>query len=188
MSRAGTKVKGEIAKAEIAPVLLVRILNIPEVLNPATKHSLYLTDCDYDVNSGSHTDIWWFDENNINKLYTSCGIKFESVQVTTDTQIETSTLSIDNVDRAFSSYAQYTTLNGVEVQIFRGFRELLGYPDGAQMLFTGHLKKVVISENALQAEVWADFSLKQRCPRRLYSVTDFPYIPASKDVRQVFRG
>ena len=55
------------------------------------------------------------------------------------------------------------------------------------MLFVGTLKKVVISETEIHAEVWADFSLKRRCPRRLYSLTDFPYIPTIKDIRQVYR-
>ena len=141
MSRAGGRYKSEAIKPAVSPVLLVRILNIPEVLNPDVKHSLYLTDCDYDAGSGSHTDIWWFDENNQPKLYQSCGVRFEAVEISTDTEIDTSTLSIDNVNRTFSALAQYGKLNGSEVQIFRGFRELLAYPDGAQMLFTGHLKK-----------------------------------------------
>ena len=48
MSRASARVKAEIVQAEIAPILLVRILNIPRVANPAAKESLYLTDCDFD--------------------------------------------------------------------------------------------------------------------------------------------
>lgn len=187
MSRAGGRFKAEAIKSAVSPVLLVRILNIPEVLNPDVKHSLYLTDCDYDAGSGSHTDIWWFDENNQPKLYQSCGVRFEAVEISTDTEIDTSTLSIDNVDRTFSALAQHGKLNGAEVQIFRGFRELLAYPDGAQMLFTGHLKKVMIGENSLQGEVWADFSLKTRGPRRMYWVSLFPYLPASKDVREILR-
>ena len=187
MPRASGRFKNEAIKSEVSPVLLVRILNIPEVMNPAVKHSIYLTDCDFDAVTGSHTDIWWFDENNNPKLYRSCGIKFESVEVSTDTDIDTSTLSIDNVDRSFSALAQYGKLNGVEVHVFRGFRELLAYPDGAQMIFIGHLKKVMIGEHSIEGEVWADFSLKTRVPRRMYWVRDFPYLPASKDVRETLR-
>lgn len=188
MSRASTRVKAEIAQSEIAPILLVRILNIPSVANPAVKESLYLTDCDFDAQTGSKTDIKWFNESGAAQIYQSCGCKFEQVEVGTDNSISTSTVSLDNVDRTFSAMAQYYKLNGVEVHVFRGFRELLAYPDGAQLLFVGHLKKAIISEHSIQAEIWADFSLKRRCPRRLYWVNDFPYIPAAKDVRRVYRG
>lgn len=181
-----TKVKEEIVKSEVAPVLLVRILNIPEVLNPSSTHSLYITDCDFDAYSGSHTDTWWFDEFNAPRLYSSCGVTFESVEVSTENEFSTSTISIDNVDRAFSALAQHGKLNGVEVQIYRGYRNLLEYVDGAQMIFIGHLKKVLISDHSLQGEVWADFSLKTKVPRRMYWVKDFPYLPASKDVRETF--
>ena len=69
MSRASTRVKAEIAQAEIAPILLVRILNIPRTDNPAVKESLYLTDCDFDPVTQSHTDINWFNENGTAEKY-----------------------------------------------------------------------------------------------------------------------
>lgn len=188
MGRANQRIRTEIAKAEVSPILLVRLLNIPSVAEPTTYESLYLTDCDYDVTNESNVTVRWFNENDQPQDYTICGVKFEQVSVSTDNQIETSNLSIDNVNRAFSAVAQFYQLNGVEVQVYRGFRNLLQYPDGAQMLFVGTLKKVVISETEIHAEVWADFSLKRRCPRRLYSLTDFPYIPTIKDIRQVYRG
>lgn len=188
MPRAQQRVITEAKKDEVSPVLLVMILNIPEALDSSVKHSLYLTDCDYDAGTGSHTDIWWFNELGGPKLYQSCGIKFESVEVSTDTEFSTCSLAIDNVDRTFSALAQYGILNGAEVRVFRGYRDLLDYPDGAQTLFVGHLKKVVVSEHAIKGDVWADFSLKMKVPRRMYSVNLFPYIPASKDVRETFRG
>ena len=188
MSRASARVKAEIVQSEIAPILLVRILNMPRTDNPASKESLYLTDCDFDAVTKSHTDINWFNENGTAEKYYSRGVKFEQVQVSTDNTIETSTISLGNVDRTFSALAQFYKLNGVEVHVFRGFRDLLAYPDGAQLLFVGHIKKAVITESAINAEVWADFSLKKKCPRRFYCINDFPYIPAAKDVRRVYRG
>lgn len=188
MPRSTAKVIAETSKAQISPVLFVRVLNMPELADPTKTNSLYLTDCDYDPAAGKQKKIMWFDENEQAQEYFVCGVKFEQVQVGTDNQIETSRVSLDNIDRKFSAMAQYSKLNGVEVHVLRGYRELLKYPDGAQLLFVGHLKKAAVSEYAITAEVWNDFSLKKRCPGRMYSATDFRYIPASKDVRQVYRG
>ena len=129
MSRASTRVKAEIAQSEIAPILLVRILNIPRTDNPASKESLYLTDCDFNPITHSRTDIKWFNEAGRAETYYSRGVKFEQVQVSTDNTIETSTISLGNIDRTFSALAQFYKLNGVEVHVFRGFRDLLAYPD-----------------------------------------------------------
>ena len=45
------------ANAEVSPILLVRVLDIPLINDPSTKDSLYLTN--------SQTDIAFFDENDI---------------------------------------------------------------------------------------------------------------------------
>jgi len=183
MPRASSRFKTEMVKSEVSPVLLVRVLNIPKVEDPEDTASLYLTDCDYDAATGSHTDIWWFDENDNPVQYRSCGLTFDSVKLDMTNEIPSTKLSIDNVDRQFSALAQYYKLNGVEVQVWRGFRNLLNYPDGAQLIFRGHLQKVLINEYSIQADVWADFSLKQLVPKRLYWTNLFPYLPASRDPR-----
>lgn len=188
MGRASNRVKGIIGEAELSPILFFRILNVPRIDDPTDTESLYLTDCDYDPESKSRNEIDWFDEKGLAQKYVSCGISFEQVAVTTDNTIETSRIKLDNVNRQFSAMAQFFKLNGVAVQVLRGYRELLAYPDGAQLLFAGELKKVLINEYSLDAEVWSSFSLNVRIPRRLYDVGNFPYIPAAKDVRRVYRG
>lgn len=187
MPRGNSTFNAEIAKDELAPILLVRILDIPEVENPNVTHSLYLTDCDYDPVTGSHTDIGFFDEDGNPQVYSSCGLSYEQCEVDTDNTIETVYVRLDNVTREFSAYAQYVRLNGVTVHVLRGFRNLLNTPDGAQMLFCGRIRQALINETAIQLTVWADFSLKKKVPRRLYWVNDFPYIPAAKDVRVTMR-
>lgn len=188
MSRASNRVKGIIGESELSPILFFRILNVPRIDDPTDKESLYLTDCDFDPTTESRESISWFNENNIPQVYTSCGISFEQVAVTTDNTIETSRIKLDNVNRQFSAMAQYYKLDGVAVQVLRGYRELLAYADGAQLLFAGEIKKVYIHEYALEAEVWSSFSLNTQIPRRTYDIGNFPYIPAAKDVRRVYRG
>lgn len=187
MPRASERFKGEAIKEEVHPVLLVRLLDIPEVVNPEVKHSLYLTDCDFDPVTGSRTDVGWFDEEGFPQIYTSCGIRFEQCEVDKESTIDTVNVVIDNVSREFSALAQTVRLNGVTVHVWRGFKDLLAYPDGAQLLFIGRIKQALINEYALSLSVWADFSLKKKAPRRMYWVNLFPYLPASKDVRQVHR-
>jgi len=187
MPRASERFNTEAGKDLVHPVLLVRLLDIPEVVNPEVKHSLYLTDCDFDPVTGSRTDVGWFDEEGFPQIYTSCGIRFEQCEVDKESTIDTVNVVIDNVSREFSALAQTVRLNGVTVHVWRGFKDLLAYPDGAQLLFIGRIKQALINEYALSLSVWADFSLKKKAPRRMYWVNLFPYLPASKDVRTLHR-
>lgn len=188
MPRANERFMGEAAKSAVSPVLLVRILRMPEVLNPAVVHDLYLTDCDYDPVTLSGSDVWFYDESGAPCLYLSCGCKFEQVSVSKENEIATASLSIDNVSRTFAALAQHVDLERAEVQVLRGFRELLGYPDGAQTLFVGRLRKPVVNEASIKSDVWADFTLKLKITRRMYWTNLFPYLPASKDVRETLRA
>jgi len=169
---------------EIRPVTLLRILDIPETSTPENTHSLYLC---------NHTsDLIWFDETGAQQVYTACGFNYSEVQVTKDTPISQGTLTLANVDKRFSALAQYATLRGAEVHLYRGLRDELDTPDGAQLLFLGHLDAVKftygVDTSDIEVTVKADFSLQTQVPRRTYWVNDFPYIPAAKDVRKVYVG
>lgn len=188
MPRGTTHFNAQMVSAEVSPVLLVRLLDIPEIADPSTTHSLYLTDCEEDPVTGSTTEVDYFDEDGDAQVYTPCGLAFESVSMSKETEVPTARITMDNVPRAFSALAQYAKLNGVRVHVLRAFRETLKHTDGAQTLFIGHLKKVTIGEYSISADVWADFSLKRRCPRRLYWSNLFPYLPSTKDPRNVEVG
>jgi hypothetical protein len=182
VSRAGAAFTAEAAKSEVAPILLVRILNIPERNNPSNTHSLYLTDHGYTPEKGSNLSVY-FD----GQTYASCGVSFDNVDVGTTNEIDECKLRLDNVNRSFSALAQNATLKGVEVVVLRGFVETLLSPDGAQTLFRGHINACMIGESAIEATVTPDFSLQAIIPRRLYSVNEFPLIPSSKDPRSVLK-
>lgn len=165
-------------QSEVSPVLLVRILNIPEINNPSLVQSLYLTDCE--------SDMTWFDETGASHIYTACALSFSSVTRTTKNEADQCSLRIDNVNLAFTSLAQHAELNGVEVHVLRGFRNTLTSRDGAQYVFAGRIKACKIGQNDFTASVTTGFSLSTRVPRRIYWPSEFPHIPSSKDPANVF--
>lgn len=179
MPRGTTTFNAEAAKPEVSPILLVRVLNIPERNNPSSTVSLYLTD--------APTDISFFDENDAAKTYTMCGLSYSNAEASTSNEIGSCVLRMDNVDTRFSALVQHAELNGVRVHVLRGFVNTLASPDGAQYIFVGHIQACVVSEHALEATVTTDFNLTTKCPRRMYWPQDFPHLPSSKDPRTIYK-
>jgi hypothetical protein len=178
MPRGSAVFNQEAAKPEVAPVLLVRVLNIPDIATPTIRQSLYLTDCE--------VDTLWYGEGGAPKVYMSCGLTYSSVNRSTKNEIDSCTLRIDNVNLAFTALAQHAELNGVEVHVLRGFRNTLHSPDGAQYVFAGKIKACRIGQTSFDATVTTGFSLSTRVPRRIYWPMEFPHIPSSKDPANVF--
>lgn len=175
MSRAGAGYIAESSNDELKPILLVRALDIPQVLNPSVSVSLYLTN--------AQSDISFFDEDDNAQLYTACALSYDQVQGSTDNEIGTVNVRLDNVSGTFTSLAQDYVLRGVRVHLLETFADTLGSPDGARWIFQGHIERATISISAVEVMVKADFSLSTRVPRRLYWVKDFPHLPSAKDPR-----
>ena len=175
MSRAGAAYIAESANDELKPILLVRALDIPQVNNPSVKVSLYLTN--------AQTDISFFNENNASQLYTACALSYDQVAASTDNEIGTVNVRLDNVSGTFTSLAKDYVLRGARVHLLETFADTLGSPDGARWIFQGHIERATISISAVEVLVKADFSLSTRVPRRLYWVKDFPHLPSAKDPR-----
>ena len=179
MPRGTTTFNAEAAKPEVSPIILVRVLNIPERNAPSSTTSLYMTD--------APSDISFFDENDAAQVYTACGLSFSNAEASTSNEVGSCVLRMDNVPNTFSALAQYAELNGATVHVLRGFTNTLASPDGAQLVFRGHIQACVVSEHALEATVTTDFSLKTKCPRRMYWPQDFPHLPSSKDPRTIYK-
>ena len=175
MSRAGADYITEAANAEVSPILLVRVLDIPLLNDPSTKVSLYLTNF--------QTDIGFFDENDVAKTYNACALTYDQVKASTDNEISSVTLRLDNVSGTFTSLAKDYLLRGVRIHLLEAFQDTLLSPAGARWIFQGHLEKAIIGMSAIEVMVKADFSLATRVPRRLYWVKDFPHLPSAKDPR-----
>ena len=175
MARAGAIYKGEASNSEVSPILLVRALDIPAVNNPSVKVSLYLTN--------AQTDVTFFNENDASQLFTACALTYDQVAASTDNEIGTVNLRLDNVSGTFTSLAKDYVLRGARVQLLEAFTDTLASPAGARWLFEGHIERATIAISAIEVQVKADFSLAVRVPRRLYWVKDFPHLPSSKDPR-----
>ena len=177
MARAGEDYITESASEEVSPILLVRVLDIPLINDPSTKVSLYLTN--------SKTDVAFFDEDDVAETYTACALTYDQVRASTDNEINSVTLRLDNVRGSFTSLAKDYVIKGVRVQLLEAFADTLTSPAGARTLFEGHIEKANITISSIEIQVTADFSLSVRIPRRLYWVRDFPHIPSAKDPRTV---
>jgi hypothetical protein len=178
MPRGTATFNAEAAKPEVSPIIFVRVLNIPDRSAPSTTYSHYFTD--------APANVVFFDENDAAKTYLSCGLSYSDAEASTSNEIGSCTLRIDNVDTRFSELAKMVELNGATVHVLRGFTNTLSSPDGAQLVFRGHIQACVISEHALEATVTTDFSLKTKCPRRMYWPQAFPHLPSSKDPRTAY--
>lgn len=175
MSRAGSGYIAESANDELKPILLVRALDIPQVNNPSVMVSLYLTN--------AQSDISFFDEDDNAQLYTACALSYDQVQASTDNEIGTVNVRLDNVSGTFTALAKDYLLRGVRMHLLEAFQDTLLSPAGARWIFQGHLEKAIIGISAIEVMVKADFSLATRVPRRLYWVKDFPHLPSAKDPR-----
>lgn len=163
----------------VAPVLLVRILDIPH-LTDGTKESLYLTD----YQEMEEHVLPFFDENGNAKDYVCCNVKYDHIEVGTDSTINEVEVTIDNVDRTFSALAQYYKLHGVQVHVLTAERSVLDSPEGAVMRFAGPIKEARISEHFIKLKVRSGYTLSSLIPKRMYDSKRYPYIPSAKDPRQ----
>lgn len=170
------------SKDEVAPVLLVRIINLKH-LTDGTTQSIYLTD----YQEPNVLTIGFFDERGNPKDYVCCNIRYDHVEVSTDNTLSEVEISIDNVDRAFSAAAQYYKLNGTQVHVLTAERSVLHTPDGAIMRFAGPIREARISEYLIRLRVTSGYSLYSLIPKLFYDSKRFPYIPSAKDPREVPR-
>jgi len=179
----GTAIYNEaVDKDELAPILLVRFLDMPNI-ETGELDSLYVTDY---METGVQT-INFFDEDGNACEYVCLNVSYDQIEMSGDSSIPEVEITIDNVTREFSSLAQYYELNGVEVHLLSATRETLTDPLGAVMKFAGFINEARISEYSIKVRVKPGYSLFSLAPKWLYHPRYFPYLPASKDVRRVLR-
>jgi len=170
------------SKDEVAPVLLVRILNLKHIIDGSTQ-SLYLTD----YQEPNVLTIDFFDEHGNPQDYACCNVRYDHVEVSTDNTLSEVEVTIDNVDRTFSAAAQYYKLHGAQVHVLTAERSVLHSPEGAIMRFAGPIREARINEHMIKLRVTNGYSLYSRIPKRLYDSKHYPYIPSAKDPRTLQR-
>ncbi len=182
MPRGSSTFHAAASQDEVAPVLLVRILNLKHLIDGTTQ-SLYLTD----YQEPNVYTIGFFDEHGNSRDYACCNVRYDHVEMGTDNTLSEVEVTIDNVDRTFSAAAQYYKLHGTQVHVLTAERSVLHSPEGAIMRFAGPIREARISEYMIKLRVTNGYSLYSKIPKRLYDSKHYPYIPSAKDPRIVQR-
>ena len=190
MPRGGNEYLITAVEDEVSPVLLLRIIDVPKNNSPSEKTSWYF--CNIRPEKETYEKwtfeedeayIEWVDEKGAPAKYYSIGFTYSGTERSTDSKIDTTTVSVDNVDMRWAAVANQFGLNNSRVEIWRAFRDNLSMnEDVAQIVFAGHIKSALISDTSIQISVSPDFSLRKPAPRRMYWPSDFPYLPSSKSV------
>lgn len=171
-----------VSNVEVSPILLVRFIDMQHKTD-GTYESLYITDyVDKNINT-----LRFYDENGEACDYICMNVTYDQIEVSSDSMLSEANITIDNVTREFSSLAQYYNLQGTMVHVLSATRETLSSPDGAVMKFAGRIHDIHISEYNIQLSIRPGYSLYDLAPKLMYDSIRFPYIPASKDIREVIR-
>lgn len=158
--RGAGEYRGAVAGRAIAPILLVRVLNMPTIADPATTVSAYLTDAEESIS--------FFDELGNAEAYLPCGMSFDALSVEKTAEVKSLRVRLDNVSREFCTLVGQVDLAGVEVHFLRATRDELSSPECAQVIIVGHINAWTVSEAEIEVEVIVPMSLEQRVPRRLF--------------------
>jgi len=146
--------------AQIAPLYLLRVLDMPTIADPNTTISAYFTDAEEAIS--------FFDEDGNAEAYLPCGMRFDALTVEKTSEVKSLIIHIDNVSRDFCALAAQVNLLGVEVQVLRATRDALTTPDCAQVVLVGHVNSWTVTETEIEVEVIVPLSLEQRVPRRMF--------------------
>jgi hypothetical protein len=160
MSRAFGAYINEAGGEQVAPIILLRVLDMPERSNPAETHSCYFTDAEEPIS--------FFDEGGAQEAYLPIGMKIEEVGADQTHEIKSFRVHVDNVSRDFCALVSLVDMMGCEVHVLRAFRDSLEYPECAQMIVAGRVNAWQVSESEIEIECIIPISLEQRVPRRLF--------------------
>lgn len=160
MSRASGTYLSESGGEQVAPLLLVRVLDLPDKTTPATTYSHYFTDAEETIS--------FFDENGSAEAYLPIGLKLEDVTADQTQEVKSFRIHLDNVSRDFCTLVSTVDMLGCEVQVLRAFRDELSSTDCAQMVIAGRINSFQVNEGEIEIECIIPISLEQRVPRRLF--------------------
>jgi len=148
----------EAKKASTAPIIFIRVLNIPH-RDGSGSTSVYLCDAGEFVS--------FFDENGDPEAYIPVGIEFDRIEQDNTTRMVNFRVRIDNVSRDFCALANQGIIDGCRIEILRGYRALLSDVSYAQPLIQGIIQSWRITEATIELEVTSAIGLFQKVPRRL---------------------
>ncbi len=119
--------------------------------------------------SQTRQNVEFFDENGDSAIYLgNPKLGYQSIERSMKGQVDGARIFMSNVKAEFAELARFAELNGVQVQVLRGFLDSLASEDGFQLLFAGRVTKVVISETSFDAECVSEISMEPTVPARYY--------------------
>lgn len=158
MSRTNENYQGEVEKREVSPLILVRITGIED--EEGVLNNVYLTDWPQDGQ--------FVDENGDTQTYLSCGLSFQPISVSNDTEIDGGSLKIDNTTREMGKLVLTHSLKKAKVQIIRALFDHLDNDLYSLTIFRGFLRQYRVSESDLELTLVSMFNLMQKGPKRLH--------------------
>lgn len=158
MSRTGASYQEEAEKRELSPLILVRLTGIED--SDGNPNNVYLTDWP--------SDVQFADEQGKTQTYLSCGVSFQPISVSNDTEIDGGSLKVDNTTLDMGKLVLTHNLKKTKVEIIRALYEYLDDEDYSVTLFRGFLRQYRVSESDLELTMVSMFNLMQKGPKRLH--------------------
>jgi phage-related protein len=142
-------------------------------------------------------DIEFFDENGNQQIYTAAALQRDSVRTNTDTKVDTTQVTIDNVNKEMSSYIAHNEFVGRRMKILKVFLDAdktvktisimgrtefdqlldnfegggLEYYENHIVIFDGYMDKPQINQYSMSVSVVSKLdTLDKRLPGRTFQV------------------
>jgi hypothetical protein len=114
-------------------------------------------------------DVQFFDENGNPQTYYAAALSRQSVNTKTDTVVDTTTVSIDNVSQEMSAYIAATEFVGRKIVIWKVFHEDLSSADNYVPIFAGYMDEPKISQYSMSVTVVSSLdTLDKQLPGRTF--------------------
>ena len=114
-------------------------------------------------------DVQFFDENGNPQTYYAAALSRQSVNTKTDTEVDTTTVSIDNVSQEMSAYIAATEFVGRKIVIWKVFHEDLSSADNYVPIFAGYMDEPKISQYSMSVTVVSSLdTLDKQLPGRTF--------------------
>lgn len=116
-------------------------------------------------------NVEFFDENGNPQTYYAAALSRQGVNTKTDTEVDTTQVTIDNVSRDMSSYIAHTEFVGRKIVIWKVFHEDLSDPENYVPIFEGYMDEPNISQYTMSVTVVSSLdTLNKKTPGRKFQV------------------
>lgn len=117
------------------------------------------------------TDVWFYDLDGNAQLYTAIAVSRGDIRQNVDMQVDTVTVSLDNVNQIMSGYIVDNDFRGRRMVVLKVFSDYLDNSADYVTIFDGLMDKPVLTEMQMAVTVVSRLgTLNLQAPRRMYQV------------------